>query len=61
MLRCAALVTERGGPLSHAAIVARELGLPAVVGTRGALAAGRAAASARVDGGAGTVRFEPLA
>ena len=58
MLRCAALVTERGGPLSHAAIVARELGLPAVVGAAGARAAARAASQAHVDGGAGLVRFE---
>ena len=32
MKRAAALVTERGGRTSHAAIVARELGIPAVVG-----------------------------
>jgi pyruvate,water dikinase len=31
--RAAALVTERGGRTSHAAIIARELGIPAVVGT----------------------------
>ena len=31
-----ALVTNRGGLLSHAAIVAREYGIPAVVGARGA-------------------------
>ena len=31
-----AVVVERGGPLSHAAIVARELGLPAVLDVRGA-------------------------
>ncbi|NRA86551.1 MAG: hypothetical protein HRU28_03990 [Rhizobiales bacterium] len=29
-----AIVTDRGGQLSHAAIVAREFGMPAVVGTR---------------------------
>lgn len=29
---CLALVTEQGGPTSHTAIIARELGLPAVVG-----------------------------
>ena len=33
MKRAAAIVTDHGGPTSHAAIVSRELGLPAVVGT----------------------------
>ena len=33
---CLALVTEQGGPTSHTAIIARELGLPAVVGAAGA-------------------------
>jgi len=33
MKKAAAIVTERGGRTSHAAIVSRELGLPAVVGT----------------------------
>ena len=31
------LVTERGGPTSHTAIIARQLGIPCVVGTTGAL------------------------
>ena len=31
-----ALVTERGGPTSHTAIIARQLGIPCVVGTAGA-------------------------
>ncbi len=35
-LRAGAVVVEEGGPLSHAAIVARELGLPAVVNVPGA-------------------------
>lgn len=50
----AAVVTEIGGVLSHAAIVARELGIPAVLGVRGAgaLAAG---APVTVDGDRGTV------
>jgi pyruvate,water dikinase len=32
-----AVVTEQGGLLSHTAVIARELGIPAVVGARGAL------------------------
>ena len=38
MKRAAAIVTARGGRTCHAAIVARELGVPAVVGTTDALA-----------------------
>jgi phosphotransferase system enzyme I (PtsI) len=49
-----ALVTERGSPTSHTAILARSLGLPAVVGL--AAAAGLADGTpVRVDGSAGTV------
>lgn len=33
MKKAVAIVTDRGGPLSHAAIVSRELGIPCVVGT----------------------------
>ena len=36
MKRAAAIVTDHGGRTSHAAIVSRELGLPAVVGTENA-------------------------
>ncbi|MFC7611201.1 PEP-utilizing enzyme [Teichococcus aestuarii] len=39
MKTAAAIVTERGGRTCHAAIVARELGVPAVVGAAGALGA----------------------
>lgn len=38
MKKAAAIVTERGGRTSHAAIVSRELGTPAVVGASGLLA-----------------------
>jgi phosphoenolpyruvate-protein phosphotransferase len=34
--RCIAMVTEQGGPTSHSAIIARSLGIPAVVGARDA-------------------------
>lgn len=36
MKRAAAVITDHGGPTSHAAIVSRELGVPAVVGTSSA-------------------------
>lgn len=47
-----ALVTERGGPTSHTAILARALGIPAVVGCRGMPDHG----SVIVDGTTGVVR-----
>ncbi|HEX6339598.1 PEP/pyruvate-binding domain-containing protein [Umezawaea sp.] len=53
--RAAAVVTDIGAPLSHAAIVARELGIPAVVGTGNATTRLRTGDRVRVDGGRGTV------
>ena len=53
--RLAAVVTDVGAPLSHAAIVARELGIPAVVGCGSATMRLRTGDRVRVDGGAGTV------
>lgn len=45
-----ALVTEAGGPLSHPAIVAREFGIPSVVGTGSATRVLRDGQRVRVDG-----------
>jgi pyruvate,water dikinase len=53
--RAGAVVTDVGAPLSHAAIVARELGIPAVVGCGNATTRLRSGDRVRVDGGAGTV------
>ncbi len=53
--RAAAVVTDVGAPLSHAAIVARELGIPAVVGCGDATAALRTGDRVRVDGARGRV------
>ena len=56
MKRAAAIVTEQGGMLSHAAIVAREFGKPCVVGVSGALSVLRANFETTVDGTSGIVR-----
>jgi pyruvate,water dikinase len=52
-----AIVTDRGGQLSHAAIVAREYGIPAVVGTREATTMFADGAHVRVDGDRGVVEL----
>lgn len=52
-----ALVTDRGGQLCHAAIVAREYGIPGVVGTREATARIPDGAQVHVDGTTGQVRL----
>jgi phosphoenolpyruvate synthase/pyruvate phosphate dikinase len=49
--RAAAVLTDVGAPLSHAAIVARELGISAVVGCADATTRLRTGDRARVDGG----------
>ena len=54
----AAVVTESGGPLSHCAIVAREYGIPAVVGAFGATSAIFSGQQITVDGGRGLVKLE---
>jgi pyruvate,water dikinase len=59
--RAAAIVTDIGAPLSHAAIVARELGIPAVVNCGDATTRLRTGDRVRVDGVQGTVEIlEPV-
>jgi phosphohistidine swiveling domain-containing protein len=53
----AAVVTDTGGVLSHCAVVAREYGLPAVVGTATATELIRDGQIVEVDGDAGLVRI----
>jgi len=55
--RAAAVVTDIGGSLSHAAIVARELGIPAVVGCGNATMRLKTGDRVRVDGGQGIVEI----
>jgi pyruvate,water dikinase len=51
----AGVVTELGGPLSHAAIVAREFGIPTVVNAEGATRVFRTGDRLRLDGDRGVV------
>ncbi len=55
-----AVVTDQGGVLSHTAIVAREYGVPAVVGTKVATVLIRNGQTVTVDGDEGTVRLEDV-
>jgi pyruvate,water dikinase len=58
MKRAGAIVTDRGGRTCHAAIVARELGIPAIVGAEGATArirTGDAVTVSCAQGAAGAV------
>lgn len=55
MKKAVAVVTDKGGRSSHAAIVSRELGLPAVVGTNNATKVLKAGQVVTVDGLSGKV------
>ncbi len=56
MQRAVGIVTDEGGMTSHAAIVSRELGVPAIVGTGGATAKLSDGQTVTLDGDTGTVR-----
>jgi phosphohistidine swiveling domain-containing protein len=53
----AAVVVDTGGVLSHCAVVAREFGIPAVVGVGSATTTIRDGQTVEVDGAAGVVRL----
>lgn len=55
--RAAAIVTDAGGILSHCAVVAREYGIPAVVGTKRATTVFQTGQLLEVDGTSGSVRI----
>ena len=55
--RAAAVVTDVGAPLSHAAIIARELGIPAVVGCGNATLRLHTGDRVRINGEQGTVEI----
>ena len=55
--KAAAVITDIGAPLAHAAIVARELGIPAVVGCQDATMRLKTGDRVRVDGGQGIVEI----
>lgn len=56
-----AIVTEQGGPTSHTAILARSLGIPAVVGLENALSVLAENQQVLVDGAAGLITLDPSA
>lgn len=56
---CGGLLVERGSLLSHSAIVAREFGIPAVVGVPGLMQWARDGEAVRMDGSSGTIERLP--
>lgn len=57
--RVVGIATAQGGPQSHTAILARALGIPAVMGTRSLLRHVQAGSMMCLNGGAGTVLIDP--
>lgn len=55
----AGFVTETGGPLSHMAIVARSLGMPAIVGVHGARSRITPGMTVVLDSESGTIHLDP--
>lgn len=61
MQKCVAIVTDEGGMTAHAAIVSREMGIPAVVGTREATKKLKDGAIITVDGSNGKIYMGKVA
>lgn len=59
--KAAGLVMDAGGTMAHGAIVAREYGIPAVVGVAGATARITTGSRLTVNGSTGTITLEPEA
>jgi len=57
MKKCAAIVTDEGGMLCHAAIVSRELNIPCIVGTKNATSILKNGDKVEVDANIGSVRI----
>jgi pyruvate,water dikinase len=60
LCRAAGVVTQTGGLLSHAAVICREFGVPAVLGVDRATRRIRHGQKIRVDGSLGTVEIDTL-
>jgi phosphoenolpyruvate synthase/pyruvate phosphate dikinase len=54
----AGVATETGGLLSHAAVISREYGIPAVLAVKGLMDAARGAEKAWIDGSEGTISLQ---
>ncbi len=54
---CRGLIVERGSSLSHAAVVAREMGIPTIVGVQKATQRIQHGSTIRMDGGTGRVEI----
>jgi rifampicin phosphotransferase len=59
-LKASGLVMEVGGAMAHGAIVAREYGIPAIVGVAGATQRIATGSHVTLDGAAGTVLIEEM-
>ena len=51
------LIIEHGGVLSHASIVARDLGIPAVIGVRGATDLYKDGQKVEINGSTGEIKI----